>query len=153
MRMSVFVCRLLQCPSLSSVDRTGSWLCLRRLSTPAHLLKRSRLSCLIHLWSWLLPGHLPQWLLFLLLLYFQARVKPRKNWRTQIRIWIWSLWLILSEQPTQAAWFVKHGNKGQKVRNLHVRFFTFFFIQRSENSSPIFQIKYFHLEVIFLAVC
>lgn len=111
MIMSVFVCRLLWCHSLSSVDRTGSWFCLRRLSTPAHLLKRSRLSWLIHLCSWLLPRRLPQRLLFLLLLYSQARVKPRKNWRTQIGIWIWYLWLILSKQPTQAAWFEKHGNK------------------------------------------
>ena len=36
-------------PILSSMGTSGSWLCLWRLITPSHLLKRSRPSWLIHL--------------------------------------------------------------------------------------------------------
>ncbi|CAO2587792.1 60S acidic ribosomal protein P0 [Lemmus lemmus] len=47
---------------------SGFWFCLWRLSTPAHLLKRSRPSWLIHLHLWLLPLWLLPPLLLLLLL-------------------------------------------------------------------------------------
>ncbi|CAK6440995.1 unnamed protein product [Pipistrellus nathusii] len=42
-------------PHLSSMGTSEFWLCLWRMITPSHLLKRSRPSWLIHLLLWLLP--------------------------------------------------------------------------------------------------
>jgi hypothetical protein len=51
-------------------------------STPLPLLKRSRASSLIHLKSWLLPLCLRPSMLFLPVLYPQAKMQARKCWRT-----------------------------------------------------------------------
>uniref|UniRef100_A0A2K5ND89 Uncharacterized protein n=1 Tax=Cercocebus atys TaxID=9531 RepID=A0A2K5ND89_CERAT len=90
--LPVSVCRLAtqllhQYPILSSVGTNESWLCLWRLITPSHLLKRSRPSWPIHLPLWLLPlwPLLPR--LLLLLLKPQLRLKPRKSWRRRTSIW------------------------------------------------------------------
>uniref|UniRef100_A0A671F6J3 Ribosomal protein lateral stalk subunit P0 n=1 Tax=Rhinolophus ferrumequinum TaxID=59479 RepID=A0A671F6J3_RHIFE len=86
------VCRLViqllhQYPIRSSMDTSGCWLCLWRLITPSHLLKRSRPSWLIPLHLWLLPlWPLPP-LPLLLLLPPQPRLKQRKSRRSRTRIW------------------------------------------------------------------
>uniref|UniRef100_A0A2K5QMN9 Uncharacterized protein n=1 Tax=Cebus imitator TaxID=2715852 RepID=A0A2K5QMN9_CEBIM len=83
--LPVSVCRLVtqllhQHPILSSVG-------INELITPSDLLERSRRSWLIHLPLQLLPlWPLPPRLL-LLLLQPQLRLKPRKIWRSQTRIW------------------------------------------------------------------
>nr|KAF6369411.1 hypothetical protein mMyoMyo1_010750 [Myotis myotis] len=72
---------------LSSMGTRGFWLCLWRLITPSHLLKRSRPSWRIHLLLWLLPLWLLPPLLLLLLLQPQPRLKQRKSRRSRTRIW------------------------------------------------------------------
>uniref|UniRef100_A0A5S6HR40 Large ribosomal subunit protein uL10 n=1 Tax=Sus scrofa TaxID=9823 RepID=A0A5S6HR40_PIG len=91
--LPAYVCRLVTqllhlYPILSSMGTSGSWLCLWKLITPSHLLKRSRPSWLIHLPLWLLPLWLqPPLLLLLLLLQPQPRLKQRRSRRSRTRIW------------------------------------------------------------------
>ena len=89
-------------PILSSMGTSGSWLCLWRLITPSHLLKRSRPSWLIYLHLWLRPPPQP---------------RTRQGWNKG-RVGgvgggygIQSLWLITKKQPTWPALFVKWENK------------------------------------------
>ena len=98
------VTRLLHLYSIqSSMGTSGSWLCLWRLITPSHLLKRSRPSWLIHLHLWLLPCC--------------HHRSPSQGWsKGRVGVGrgygIRSLWLITRKQPTGPALFVKWENKG-----------------------------------------
>uniref|UniRef100_A0A9L0TMY3 Uncharacterized protein n=1 Tax=Equus caballus TaxID=9796 RepID=A0A9L0TMY3_HORSE len=88
----VYVCSLVThllhlCPILSSMGTSGSWLCLRGLMTPFHLLKRARPSWLMHLHLWRLPSWPLPPLVLLLPLQLQPRLKQRKRGRSRTRIW------------------------------------------------------------------
>lgn len=75
--------RLQQCPLLSSMGTSRSWLCLWRLIMLSHSLKSSRPSWLIYLHLWLPPPPL----LLLLPLRPQPSLKEEKSQRGQARMW------------------------------------------------------------------
>uniref|UniRef100_A0A2K5HS88 Uncharacterized protein n=1 Tax=Colobus angolensis palliatus TaxID=336983 RepID=A0A2K5HS88_COLAP len=96
--LPVSVCRLAtqllhQYLILSSVGTNESWLCLWRLITPSHLLKRSKPSWLIHLPLWLLP-----------------LLKPMKSWRSRTRIWD-LVSLTNHQKATNSASFIRKTRK------------------------------------------